>query len=91
MGRLAPARVGVAFGVFLGAGHALWSVLVAAGLAQTFMDFVFWLHFIRPPFTLEPFELMRALLLVAVTGAIGFVLGSVLAVIWNSVHRSSAS
>ena len=90
MGRVAPVKAGLAVGLFIGAWHALWSVLVATGLAQPFIDFVFWLHFIRPPFILEPFEPVRAFLLVAVTGAIGFVLGSVLAAIWNSVHHTSA-
>ena len=82
-----PVKVGVAFGFFLGLWHALWSALVATGLAQPFIDFVFWLHFIRPPFTLDPFELPRALLLIAVTIIIGFVIGVVLTLIWNAVQR----
>jgi len=89
MGRLSPAKAGLAFGLFLGGLHALWCVLVAAGVAQTLLDFVFWLHFIRPPFMLEPFEVIRALLLVVVTSTIGFAIGAVLAAIWNSVQRSS--
>ena len=90
MSRLTPVKAGLAFGLFLGAWHAFWSILVATGLAQTLIDFVFWLHFIRPVFVLDPFEPLRALVLVLFTGGVGFVLGYVLAVIWNAMHRAVA-
>jgi hypothetical protein len=67
----------------------MWSTLVAAGLAQPVSDFIFWMHFIKPVYLVEPFDAYRAIVLVSLTFAIGFVIGSVGATIWNSVARSS--
>lgn len=82
-------RSGLAVGLILGAWHLMWSTLVAAGLAQPVSDFIFWMHFIKPVYLVEPFDAYRAIVLVSLTFAIGFVIGSVGATIWNSVARSS--
>ena len=81
-------KAGLAVGFFLGALHALWSLLVATGLAQALIDFVFWLHFIRPVFMIDPFEPVRALLLIGFTSLVGFIIGYVLAVVWNAMHKA---
>jgi hypothetical protein len=78
---------GIAGGLFLAALHAVWAILVWSGTAQPIMDFIFRLHMIRPPYLIEPFNLTTAVALVFVTGAIGFVSGWFLAVIWNRVTR----
>jgi Exopolysaccharide synthesis, ExoD len=36
--------------------HLLWVLLVASGWAQPLMDFVFWLHCIRPVYVIEGFD-----------------------------------
>lgn len=84
--RIAPFRAGLALGAAMAAVHLLWSVLVMTGWAQALSDFIFWIHFIRPPYTIMPFDLGRAGLLVLVTGGAGLILGSVLAVIWNALQ-----
>jgi len=84
-----PPNVGLAVGLFLGAWHALWSILVATGLAQALIDLVLWLHFIRPVFVIDPFEPLRALLLVGFTTLVGFIIGYGLALVWNAIHRAS--
>ncbi|MBQ8105790.1 MAG: hypothetical protein IJ127_23305 [Afipia sp.] len=82
-------RSGLAVGLILGAWHLMWSTLVAAGLAQPVADFVFWMHFIKPVYLVESFDAYRAIVLVSLTFAIGFGIGSMGAIIWYSVARSS--
>ncbi len=76
-------KTGLAMGMFLALGHAAWSLLVAMGLAQSFINFIFGLHFIQPPYTIMPFKLWTAVGLVVVTGVVGYVFGWVFAKVWN--------
>ena len=62
-------------------------MIVASGLPQGLMNFIFWLHFIRPVYVIETFEPLRAAGLVLLTSIIGYVIGSVFALLWNRVHR----
>lgn len=88
---LNPVRVGLVFGIFLAIWHACWSILVATGVAQNVIDFIFWMHFIVPPYHIEPFEITRACILVGMTFGIGLAIGTVAGVIWNAIHRTRQS
>jgi hypothetical protein len=83
-----PVKVGLVFGIFLALWHTGWSVLVAVGFAQKLIDFIFWAHFIVPPYHIEPFEIVRACILVGVTFGVGLVFGLVGGVLWNVFHRA---
>ena len=82
-------KTGLALGAVLGLSHLNWAVLVATGWAQPFLDWIFGLHFIQPPYTITPFHLVTGVILVAVTTVIGFILGWLFAAIWNWLHPAS--
>jgi hypothetical protein len=82
-----PQRAGTVTGLVCAGWHFLWVALVASGAAQPLIDFVFWVHFIKPVYVVEPFEPLRALVLVVVTGAAAYGVGGIFALVWNRMHR----
>jgi hypothetical protein len=86
-----PIRAALVLAILLGSWHLLWAVLVAVGWAQPLIDFIFWIHFIRPVYVIEKFNAGTALLLIGVTAAIGYVVGWCFAVVWNKLHQFSKS
>jgi hypothetical protein len=88
---LSPFKVGVVLATLTGGFHLCWSMLVALGWAQPVIDFVFWAHFIKPIYAIEPFELARAAALLLLTASIGFILGSGFAWVWNALHGAGSN
>ena len=85
--RIKSRKAGLAFaGVMVGV-HFCWLVFVATGVAQSLIDFLFWLHFIKPVYVIEAFALGRAIILLAVTASIGFGVGAAFASLWNVTHK----
>ena len=82
-------KAGTAFGAFLGLFHVVWALLVAFGLAQGYINWIFELHFIAPPYVIGEFALGTAIMLVIVTAVFGYIFGWVMAWLWNWAHRSS--
>ena len=80
-------KAGLAIGGLLGTWHLLWALMVALGVAQPILDFVFWMHFIKPVYVVGPFQLGTALALIVVTSLIGYAIGLILAGLWNFLHR----
>ena len=87
MGTVNPNKTGFVFALLLGGWHTLWAALVASGCAQSVLNFVFWLHFIKPIYVIADFKLSVALALIAITGAIGYVIGLIAGFLWNAIHR----
>jgi hypothetical protein len=87
MSTISPIKSGLVLGSVIGVWHLVWSLMVAVGWAQALIDFVFWMHFIKPVYVIEAFNPTTAIVLVVVTSAIGFVLGAVFAVFWNWFHN----
>ena len=87
MERINVVKSGLVFGMLLGACHLLWAALVALGWAQALLNFVFWMHFLKPIYVVGEFHVGIALTLIAITASIGFVLGSAFAYMWNGIQR----
>lgn len=90
MRRISPSVCALTVGSVIGFWHLAWAVLVASGAAKAFMDFVLRLHFLEFSYTLAPFQLSTAAMLVGLTFAIGFVLGLIFALVWNWLAGSEA-
>lgn len=85
--KLQERQVALAVGVFIGGWHLVWSLLIALGLAQGWLDFIFGLHMINNPLVVAPFNMGTAVLLIAVTFAVGYAVGLIFAKLWNYLHR----
>lgn len=82
-------KAGLVVAAVTAGAHAAWAAMVWLGWAQPVADFIFWIHFIRPPYTIMPFDLGRAGLLILVTGLVGFLIGWALALVWNGVQPTA--
>ena len=78
-----PILLGITFGLLLAVFHACWAALLALGWAQSLMNFIFWAHFISPPWHIEAFAWGRACLLIGITFASGLIIGAVGGWLWN--------
>lgn len=76
-------KVGLSLGTSMGLLHAVWALMVALGLAQVFMDWIYSLHFLNNPFLISGFNLVTAVMLVIVTFIFGYIFGWVFAKVWN--------
>lgn len=79
--RMSVGKAGLVLGAVIGGWHLCWSMLVALKWAHPVIDFVFWMHFIKPIYVIEPFEIARAAILLIVTAGVGFLIGSVFALV----------
>lgn len=80
-------KVGLIVGVFMGLLHLTWSILVAIGLAQAFMNWIYSLHFLTNPFRITIFNPMTAIILLIVTFVFGYIFGYVFAGLWDMVQK----
>lgn len=81
-------KTGLVVGTVLGGWHLLWSILVALGWGQPLINFVLWAHMIHMQYNVGPFNVTAALTLVVLTAIVGYVIGYILAIIWNKFHSS---
>jgi len=82
-----PVKLVFTFGSLAAIAHIGWALVVAAGFGQALVDFALRIHFFTPNTEVEPFELGRALVLIAVSFAGAFVMATLGGAIWNSFNR----
>lgn len=80
-------KTALTFGAFIGGWHVVWSVFVALGWAQGWLNFVASLHFLNHSITIQPFALGKAAVLVTSAFLGGCIGGWVFAALWNALHR----
>lgn len=85
MEKLNNNAVALCVGAFVGGFHLLWSALVATGVAQGVLDWIYNLHFLSNPFTVDVFDPTRALILVGFTFVVGYIGGFVFSLMWNNM------
>lgn len=82
-------KVGIVFGGLFAIWHAIWAVMVFMGIAKPFMDWILGLHFLNFQYSVDPFAFSGALMLVIVTGIIGYIIGFIFGWLWNLAHRAA--
>lgn len=82
-----PFTVGLYTGLLIGFCHLIWVILVALGLAQRWMDFIFSLHFLNNPFQVGVFNMTTAVILVIMTFVVGYGFGWIATRVWNRIQR----
>ncbi len=80
-------KSGLIFGTFAAFMHVIWSVLVALGIAQWWINFIISLHFLNVGVVMQPFALGTALILVVLTFAVGYIIGFIFAAICNFYNK----
>lgn len=76
-------KIALAVGKFFAVLHLLWALVVALGAGQTFMNWVFPLHFIDSLYTVTEFNLMNAVLLVVMAFVGGYLATLLFMAIWK--------
>lgn len=79
-------KIGLVTGGLMAIFHAIWALLVLFGWAKPLMDWILGLHFLSFEYSVDPFTIGNALLLVIVTGIIGYIGGVILGWLWNVIH-----
>ena len=82
-------RTGMTFGIFFACLHALWAIAlkISPDGFQSFLDWMFGVHFLKPIYVLTPYNTVKAVALIIITFASGYVLGWSFALLWNLYGR----
>ena len=89
MRHINPIKSALSVGGVIGLYHAAWSAVVAVGWAKPVLDFILKLHFLQFSYELLPFSLNFAAGLIAITFAVGALVGLIFALIWNWLSRGT--
>jgi len=82
-----PVTVAIYTGLFVATLHLIWSLLVAFGVGQAYLDWILGLHFIENPFVVMPFSLGTMIVLLVFTFVVGCILGWVGTICWNKMIK----
>lgn len=73
-----PHKTGIIGAGLLAGFHFIWALMVAIGIAQPIMDWILSLHMISLSYSVGPFNIVSAIMLLIFTGAVGYATGYLL-------------
>ncbi len=85
--KLHPQKVGLTLGIMAALLHLVWSLIVALGWGQAWVDFVTWAHMVHATYVVGPFDAAASLIVIVLAFAIGYAVGFVFANVWNKVKH----
>jgi hypothetical protein len=77
----------LAIATFVALMHALWAALVAIGVAQTYLDWIFPMHFIGNVFEVLDFNIITAALLVIISFVASYVGTLLFGLVWKIMMK----
>jgi len=80
-------KLGLVIGFFLAIVHLIWVIMVAAGIAKPFMDWILSLHLVALSYSMLSFSFVSALLLLIIVFVAGYIWGWIFGAIWNCVAK----
>lgn len=86
-----PLKAGLTVGAVYVLVHLVWLGLVAAGQAQSLLDWLMQLHSLDPILRVGRLDPRLAISLLGVSAISGFTLGALLACAWNQLNRDAPS
>lgn len=88
--KLNQMHLALTLGSFFALVHIVWDILVATGSAKGIIDFGLMLHQVKISYSILPFSLGSAIILVIVKFLVGYVAGWIFAGIWNRLNKKMA-
>ena len=81
-------KAGLIVGLLMALCHLVWSILVVTNVAQVAIDWIYKMHFLNNPFLVQPFDVATAGMLILMTFVVGFVVGWLIALFCNVLHKN---
>lgn len=85
MVKLKGNKIALVVGLFVAAMHALWAIVVALGVGQIYLDWIFPLHFIDNLYTVMSFSILNALMLVVMAFVGSYAATWLFVSLWNMI------
>ncbi len=82
-------RLGLTLGMFAALVHLLLSIFVALGIAEPLVKWSLSMHFLSLGVSFNAFNLGSAVVLVVMAFVMGYIVGHVLAALWNWTGKKS--
>jgi len=73
--------------IFIAVIHALWALLVAIGVGETYLNWIFPLHFLNNVYSVSDFNIMTAIILVIIAFVFSYIAALLFAIIWKMVVK----
>ncbi len=85
MAKLNENKIALVVGLYVAILHALWAGLVALGVAQSFLDLIFPMHFIANFYSVLDFSLLNAVVLATLAFIGGYIATLLFVTLWKLV------